>query len=99
MEFAYRVTPAFDQAFLDRAGREELEVFAEHGAWLERLYDEGRLLFAGRCWDGPFGLVVLEATDEADARRLMESDPSVRAGVQSAELYPFRTFAARERRL
>jgi|GEM_PF-7123793 len=27
----------------------------------------------------------------------MEADPSVRNGVQTAELYPFRTFLARNR--
>jgi hypothetical protein len=37
-------------------------VIQEHGAWLEARYAEGRVRFAGRCYDGPFGLVVLDAT-------------------------------------
>jgi uncharacterized protein YciI len=74
-------------------------VVQEHGAWLEAQYAEGRLRFAGRCYDGPFGLVVLDADSEQEARKLMEADPSVRSGVQSAELYPFKTFLARERGL
>jgi uncharacterized protein YciI len=96
MEFAYVVRPAFDQAFLARATQEERQVLQEHGEWLETLYTDGRVVFAGRCYDGPFGLVVLDAGDEEEARRLMLQDPSVQAGVQRADLYPFRTFLARE---
>ena len=71
-------------------------MFEEHGAWLEARFAEGRVLFAGRCYDGPFGLVVLDVGDENEARRLMAEDPSVRRGVQTAEFYPFKTFLARE---
>lgn len=56
----------------------------EHGDWLEARFAEGRVVFAGRCYDGPFGLVVLDAGSEEEARRLMELDPSLRAGVQRA---------------
>jgi uncharacterized protein len=97
MEFAYQVRPAFDQAFLSQATPDERAVFEAHGEWLEERYAEGQVLFAGRCFDGPFGLVVLDVADEDEARRLMEADPSVRSGVQTAELFPFRTFIARER--
>jgi uncharacterized protein len=98
VEFAYLLRPAFDESFLAGATEEERAVFERHGEWLEAQYAEGRVRFAGRCYDGPFGLVVLEADGEDDARRLMEEDPSVRAGVQSAELYPFKTFLARDQR-
>jgi len=47
---------------------------------------DGRLVFAGRCHDGPFGPVVLNATTEQEALGLMRQDPSVRAGLQAAEL-------------
>jgi uncharacterized protein YciI len=97
MEFAYVVRPAFDQRFFATATAEQRAVVQEHGAWLEARYVEGRVRFAGRCYDGPFGLVVLDAASEEDARRLMEADPSVRSGIQSAELHPFRTFLAHQR--
>jgi uncharacterized protein YciI len=98
VEFAYIARPAFDRRFLAAAGERERAVFERHGAWLEERYSSGQVRFAGRCFDGPFALVVLNAADEDEARRLMEEDPSIRAGVQSAELYPFRVFLARERR-
>jgi uncharacterized protein YciI len=97
MEFAYLVQPAFDRAFLARATQGEREVLQEHGQWLQARCAEGRVLFAGRCYDGPFGLVVLDAENEEQARRLMAQDPSIRSGVQQAELYPFKTFLARAR--
>jgi uncharacterized protein YciI len=97
VEFAYQLRPAFDRSFMSQATPEQRAVFEAHGEWLEERYAEGQVLFAGRCYDGPFGLVVLDAADEDEARRLMESDPSVREGVQTAELYPFKTFIARER--
>ena len=91
------VRPAFDQRFMREASQAERTVFDEHGQWLEDLYAEGRLRFAGRCYDGPFGLIVVDAENEQEARALMESDPSIRAGVQTAELYPFKTFIAAAR--
>jgi hypothetical protein len=39
--------------------------------------------------------VLLRKTG-SPARQLMAQDPSIRAGVQSADLYPFTTFLARE---
>ncbi|HEV8686524.1 MAG TPA: YciI family protein [Gaiellaceae bacterium] len=92
MEFAYLVRPAFDRAFLASATPDQREVFDRHGSYLERLHAEGRVLFAGRCWDGPFGIVVLEVGNEDEARTIVAEDPSVRLGIQSAELYPFNVF-------
>lgn len=40
---------------------------------------------------------MLDAEDERHARELMERDPSVQNGVQTPELYPFKTFIARPR--
>ena len=95
MEFAYLVRPAFDERFLEAASERERHIFEQHGAWLEQRYAEGRVRFAGRCFDGPFGLIVIDAEDETRARQLMSDDPSIRAGLQTAELHPFRTFVAR----
>jgi uncharacterized protein len=34
-------------------------------------------------------IAIFEATDEAAARKFMEADPVVAAGVMTAELHPF----------
>jgi uncharacterized protein len=97
VEFAYLVRPAFDERFLESATARERAVLDAHAAWLEERFAAGEVVFAGRCFNGPFGLVVLDARDEEHARLLMQGDPSVREGVQTAELHPFRTFVARGR--
>jgi uncharacterized protein YciI len=94
-EFAYLVRPAFDQAFKVQADERERGIVDEHWGFLLDLQRSGRLVLAGRCYDGPFGIVVFEAESEADARAVMERDPSVREGVQAAELYPFKVGLAR----
>ena len=89
-QFAYLVRPAFDNAFMASAGEREKTVVEAHGQFLDGLHRDGKLVFAGRCNNGPFGIVVFEAPGEAEARRIMLSDPSVVAGVQTAELHPFK---------
>jgi uncharacterized protein YciI len=61
-----------------------------HLAYLRSLLDAGKLLLAGPSLDPPFGIIVFEAENEDEARRLIEADPSVAAGVQTPELHPFR---------
>ncbi|MBA2614609.1 MAG: hypothetical protein H0U90_02355 [Actinobacteria bacterium] len=87
--FVYVVRPAFDGAFMARATEAERGVVDAHGDYLERLAGAGKVSFAGRCMDGPFGLVVLDVESEPEARDIVAQDPSVRAGVQTAELHPF----------
>ena len=95
MTFAYIVRPSFDRTFLASATPEQRAVFDRHGAYLEELHARGVVRFAGRCLEGPFGLVVVDVEDEAAARRVMEEDPSVLARLQAAELYPFEVFLER----
>ena len=89
-QFAYVVRPAFDSAFMATAGERERATVDQHWEFLQELRRSERLVFAGRCFDGPFGIVVIEAESESEAESMMRSDPSVRSGVQTAELYPFK---------
>jgi hypothetical protein len=45
--------------------------------------------------EGAFGMAVLEVADEAEARQMMERDPSVRCGLNAFEVFPMRVGAAR----
>jgi uncharacterized protein YciI len=76
--------------FMDDSTPEEDEVMGRHFEYLEGLLESGRLILAGPSLDPPFGVIVFEAEDEAEARRLIEADPSVAAGLQTPELHPFR---------
>lgn len=69
----------------------------DHFAYLKSLLEAGKLILAGPSLDPPFGIIVLEAENEDEARRLVEADPSVAARVQTPELYPFRASLLRGR--
>ena len=63
-----------------------------HFARLQKASKTGQVILAGRTTeplDKTFGLVIFEADDEAAARRFMESDPAVKAGVMLATLHPY----------
>jgi hypothetical protein len=64
----------------------------EHFEYLKSLLEVGRLILAGL--DPPFGIIVLEAESEEEARRLIEADPSVAAGVQTPRAAPLPRVAA-----
>jgi uncharacterized protein len=89
-QYACLLRPAFDEAFMASAGERERAVVAAHWEFLLDLHRRGRLVFAGRCFDGPFGIVVFEAGDDEEAAAVARSDPSVVAGIQHAELHPFK---------
>ena len=59
----------------------------------------GQLILAGRTpepGDKTFGIAIFEAKDEAAARKFMEEDPAVVAGIMTAELHPFAVALARK---
>jgi uncharacterized protein YciI len=76
---------------------EEDALMSAHFEYLKRLLDEGRLILAGPSLDPVFGVIVLEAESEEEARRLIDADPSVAAGLQTPELSPFRASLLRGR--
>ncbi len=77
----------------------ENRVVAEHFGRLQRLLDEGTLILAGRTLNEDetmFGIVILEAASEAEARRLMNEDPAVKEGIMTARLFPYRVALIRK---
>lgn len=68
-----------------------------HFQKLQKLQAEGRLIVAGRTMvKASMGIVVLEVESEAEARKVMEEDDAVKAGIMSAELLPFQTALIRK---
>ena len=92
--YIYLIRPR--PGFVDSMTPGEEAVMAEHFAYLQDLMTQGRLVMAGPCLDGAFGIVILRVPSQRDsdgleeARGLMEADPAVRAGVMRAELHPFK---------
>jgi uncharacterized protein YciI len=63
-----------------------------HLANFKAAVQSGQLILAGRTiepGDKTFGIAIFQAANQADARKFMESDPAVAAGVMTAELHPF----------
>ena len=70
-----------------------------HLANFKAAVQSGQLILVGRTMepgDKTFGIAIFEAADETAARKFMESDPTVMAGVMSAELHPFAVFLQRK---
>ncbi|GAB5519025.1 MAG: hypothetical protein RhofKO_12760 [Rhodothermales bacterium] len=68
-------------------------IVQEHFQRLAGLTEAGTVLLAGRTLgmsDDDFGLVILQAPDEATATTLMNEDPAVRDGIMTAKLFPYR---------
>ena len=65
-----------------------------HFRRLQQLHSEGKVVLAGKTQDdadeSQFGVVILEVNSEDEARKIMEDDDAVRAGVMTARLFPFR---------
>jgi uncharacterized protein len=88
-QFVYllRVAPAFHapSAWTDKESR----IVGQH---FTRLAKSPQVILAGKtseALDATFGLVIFEADNEADARRFMEDDPAVAAGLMSATLHRY----------
>jgi len=65
---------------------------SQHFQRLQAATAAGQVIMAGRTTesgDKTMGLVIFEAANEDEARRFMESDPCVIAGVMTATLHPY----------
>ena len=68
------------------------QALGRHFAKLQQLQKEGKLILAGRTTvKESMGVVILEAENEAEARKVMENDDAVKAGIMSDEVFPFQT--------
>jgi uncharacterized protein YciI len=85
----YVLTPP-RQTFREDMTEEESEVMSRHFRYLQGLLEDGVLVLAGPSLRPLFGISIFEAEDESAARAVMEADPAVSSGVQTAELHPFR---------
>jgi uncharacterized protein YciI len=68
----------------------EQQFFQDHSSNLQRLRESGALIMGARYSDK--GLVVLAAKDEAQARAMMDEDPSIKAEVFKYRVHSFNVF-------
>jgi uncharacterized protein YciI len=86
--YIYLIRPR--AGFIDSMSAEEADTMDRHLAYLRGLQGEKRLVLAGPCLDGAFGVVLLRAQSDDDARALMANDPAVCSGIMQAELHRFK---------
>jgi uncharacterized protein len=77
--------------FVDAPTAAEQKTMGEHFAYLKKQLADGKVLLGGPSINGEktFGIVVVQAASEAEARAIMEGDPSIRSGVMKGEVLPF----------
>jgi D-alanyl-D-alanine carboxypeptidase len=68
------------------------QAVGRHFAKLQQLQKDGKLILAGRTTvKESIGVVILEVESEAEARKIMDEDDAVKAGIMAAEVFPFQT--------
>ena len=90
--YLYTLHPTRLAMLTEGATAEEQMTAARHWAYSQDLLKRGVVVFAGRTLTrdaSSFALCVIRAESEAAARKIMEDDPAVAAGVFSAKLYPY----------
>lgn len=88
-EYVYMIK-ATRAGFATEPTAEEMDAMGRHFQYLKALVEQKKVVMAGPCLDAAFGIVIYEADSEEEARGIMENDPSVVAGVMSAEMHEFR---------
>jgi len=56
-------------------------VWDEHAAFMDRLFEEGRVVLAGPYADYSRNLIVFEAPDRSEVEKTLRQDPWTRAGI------------------
>ena len=79
---------------------DERALMRQHVAYTEEHFKAGKVLIYGPVLDpnGATGMAVLDVADEAEARRLLDNDPSVMAKLNTYELWPMMVGNAQARR-
>jgi uncharacterized protein YciI len=96
-EWLYFIHPPRED-FAATMTEDERRVWGVHFERLQRLLADGVLILAGpTLGQVNTGIAVVEAEDEAAARRLMDEDPAIASGIATGELRPFSTALLRGR--
>ena len=62
----------------------------EHGLYLNRLMEGGKLVLAGPFVDDSGGLILLRAANAAEAQKIADEDPAIQSQIMQSVVRPFR---------
>lgn len=91
-QFLYKVTLSKKYHKDANWTEKDKQLVGEHFERLKKATEDGKVILAGRtdeANDKTFGIVIFYATDEAEAKEFMLSDPAVKAGIMKATLHPY----------
>lgn len=76
--------------FISDMAEDEKALMQEHATYMRELFTAGKVLLYGPVMAaaGAFGLGVFAVDCEAEARQIIENDPTIRAGMNTFELSP-----------
>jgi uncharacterized protein YciI len=88
MNYAYMLRPV-RPGFVTDPTPEEKAISGRHAAYLRKLFDGGKLIFAARVREeGGLGYVAVRAGDIDEARAIMHDDPQYREGAMHGSVHP-----------
>jgi uncharacterized protein YciI len=93
VNYLYKIQPIRIEMLNEGTTASEEQTISDHFEYLQKLINEGIVFLAGRTLNtdlSTFGIVLLSAGSENEARRIMENDPAVMHRVMYAELFPYR---------
>ena len=83
--------------FISNFTPNEEAIMNEHFHYLKGLLKEGRLVIAGPSEEGGFGVVIFSAESRVEAENIAASDPAVKKGLMTAEVFDYRVSLLKER--
>lgn len=92
-QYLYALRPARVGMVSEEPTAEEAAAIGRHFAYLQDLLASGVLILAGRTLDTDercFGIAIIRAAGDAEAREVMLRDPAVAEGIMRGELHPYR---------
>ncbi|MFW9879668.1 MAG: YciI family protein [Candidatus Thorarchaeota archaeon] len=100
VNYYYAIIKPYRQDFIINPKETEIRIMEDHFFYLKSLLKQNKLYIAGPTLipEDPFGIIILETETEKEAKKLLENDPSVKAGIQIIEdLRPIRLSLTREK--
>jgi uncharacterized protein YciI len=91
-QYLYRTQPTRPELWDTGATPLEQPILDEHWAYLNLLVKQGTLILSGvtpNLGARSFGMIMIKAENEQEARQVMENDPMIKHGVFKAEFLPF----------
>jgi len=89
----YAVIKPYRKDFLINPKEEEDKLMKDHFQYLKHLLKQKKLFLAGPTLiqEDPSGIIIFETETAEEAKKLLEDDPSIKAGIQKiADFRPIR---------